>query len=132
MQETITSLRVYITKITDALVNISEGNLTDRVHGSFHEGFIKIKSTFNTILASLIDTFSNISSAAAQVNNGANQVTNGAQALSQVLPNKQAIQELSATITDVSRQINLNAKSAKKLKVLLIAQQRKSLHVMKT
>lgn len=114
LQETITSLRVYITKITDALVNISEGNLTDRVHGSFHGDFIKIKSTFNTILASLIDTFSNISSAAAQVNNGANQVANGAQALSQgATEQASAIQELSATITDVSRQINLNAKSAK-------------------
>lgn len=43
LQETVSSLRVYITKITDALVNISEGNLTDRVHGSFHGDFIKLK-----------------------------------------------------------------------------------------
>lgn len=114
LQDTVNSLRLYITKITDALVNISEGNLTDRVHGSFNGDFIKIKSTFNTILLSLIDTFSNIRNAADQVNNGANQVSNGAQALSQgATEQASAIQELSATISDVSQQINNNAKSAK-------------------
>ncbi len=114
LQDTVNSLKLYITKITDALVNISEGNLTDRVHGSFNGDFIKIKSTFNTILLSLIDTFSNIRNAADQVNNGANQVSNGAQALSQgATEQASAIQELSATISDVSQQINNNAKSAK-------------------
>ena len=115
LQDTISSLRIYITKITEALVNISDGNLTDRIHGSFHGDFIKIKSTYNTILLSLIDTFANIRNAAEQVNNGANQVSNGAQALSQgATEQASAIQELSATITDVSKQINMNAKSAKK------------------
>ncbi len=114
LQDTVNSLKLYITKITDALVNISEGDLTDRVHGSFNGDFIKIKSTFNTILLSLIDTFSNIRNAADQVNNGANQVSNGAQALSQgATEQASAIQELSATISDVSQQINNNAKSAK-------------------
>ena len=115
LQETIVSFKMYITKITDALVDIAEGDLTDRVHGSFHGDFIKIKSTFNSILASLIDTFSNINMAAEQVNSGASQVSNGAQALSQgATEQASAIQELSATIADVSHQITQNAKSAKK------------------
>ena len=114
LQDTVSSLKIYITKITDSLVNISDGNLTDRMHGSFQGDFIKIKSTFNTILLSLIDTFANIRNAAEQVNNGANQVSNGAQALSQgATEQASAIQELSATIFDVSHQINNNAKSAK-------------------
>ena len=114
LQETIIAFKSYITKITDALVKIADGDLTDRVHGAFHGDFIKIKSTFNSILESLIDTFGNISAASEQVNSGANQVSNGAQALSHgATEQASAIQELSATITDVSHQITQNAKSAK-------------------
>jgi len=112
--ETISSLKVYVGKITTTLKDIADGNLTDRVHGSFRGDFIQIKSTFNTILESLIDTFTNINTASEEVNSGANQVSNGAQALSQgATEQASAIQELSATIADVSHQITSNAKASK-------------------
>lgn len=114
LEETVNNLNAYVKTITETLVNISDGNLTERVHGTFRGDFIKIKSTFNTILASLIDTFGNINSAAEQVNSGANQVSNGAQALSQgATEQASSIEELSATIADVSHQITSNAKDAK-------------------
>ena len=115
LDETVKSLNMYVSKITQGLTDIADGNLTDRVHGVFQGDFHVIKRTFNTILSSLIDTFSSINVASEQVNSGANQVSNGAQALSQgATQQASAIEELSSTIFEVSEQIKGNAKSAKK------------------
>lgn len=114
LEETVVSLRQYINLITVALTNISEGNLSHRVDGTFKGDFIKIKSTFNAILESLSDTFASINIAAEQVSSGAVQVSNNAQSLSQGSTQQaSSIEELSATITDVSNQTTQNAKSAK-------------------
>ncbi len=114
LEETVVSLRQYINLITVALTNISEGNLSHRVDGTFKGDFIKIKSTFNSILESLSDTFASINIAAEQVSSGAVQVSNNAQSLSQGSTQQaSSIEELSATITDVSNQTTQNAKSAK-------------------
>lgn len=114
LEETVVSLRQYITLITVALTNISEGNLCHRVEGTFKGDFFKIKSTFNSILDSLSDTFASINTAAEQVNTGAIQVSNAAQALSQGSTQQaSSIEELSATLTDVANQITYNANAAK-------------------
>lgn len=114
LEETVVSLRQYINLITVALQNISEGNLSHRVDGNFKGDFIKIKSTFNEILESLSDTFASINVAAEQVSTGAVQVSNNAQNLSQGSTQQaSSIEELSATITDVSNQTAQNARSAK-------------------
>lgn len=114
LEETVVSLRQYINLITVALTNISEGNLCHRVDGTFKGDFIKIKSTFNSIMESLSDTFESINIAAEQVSTGAVQVSNNAQNLSQGSTQQaSSIEQLSATITDVSDQTTQNAKSAK-------------------
>jgi len=120
LEETVVSLRQYINLITFALTNISEGNLAHRVDGTFKGDFIKIKSTFNSILESLSDTFASINIAAEQVSSGAVQVSNNAQSLSQGSTQQaSSIEELSATITDVSNQTTQNAKSAKEAYVIV-------------
>lgn len=114
LEETVVSLRQYINLITVALTNISEGNLCHRVDGNFKGDFMKIKSTFNSILESLSDTFASINVAAEQVSSGAVLVSNNAQDLSQGSTQQaSSIEELSATITDVSNQTTKNAESAK-------------------
>lgn len=114
LEETILSLRQYINLITVALTNISEGNLCHRMEGTFKGDFLKIKSTFNTILESLSDTFASINTAAEEVNSGAMQVSNAAQALSQGSTEQaSSIEQLSATLTDVANQITYNANAAK-------------------
>lgn len=114
LEETIVSLRQYINLITVALTNISEGNLCHRMEGTFKGDFSKIKSTFNTILESLSDTFASINTAAEQVNSGAMQVSNAAQALSQGSTEQaSSIEQLSATLSDVAAQITYNANAAK-------------------
>ena len=112
--ETIESLRQYINQITVALTQISEGNLCHRIEGNFKGDFYKIKSTFNDILNSLSDTFASINTAAEQVTSGAVQVSNSAQDLSQGSTQQaSAIEELSATLNDVSKQIQQNSQDAK-------------------
>ena len=114
LEETIDCLRQYINLITTGLTQISEGNLCHRIEGTFKGDFYKIKSTFNEILDSLSDTFASINMAAEQVNTGAVQVSLSAQNLSQGSTQQaSAIEELSATLNDVSKQIRQNSEDAK-------------------
>ena len=114
LDETILSLRQYINIITIALTKISEGDLCHKMEGTFKGDFYKIKSTFNDILSALSDTFAAINMSAEQVNSGAVQVSDSAQALSQGSTQQaSAIEELSATLNDVSKQTQQNSVDAK-------------------
>ena len=114
LDETIVCLRQYINLITHGLTQISEGNLCYRMEGTFKGDFYKIKSTFNEIINSLSDTFAAINLSAEQGTSGAVQVSNSAQAVSQGSTQQaSAIEELSATLTDVSKQIKQNSEDAK-------------------
>ncbi len=114
LEETIVSLRQYITLIQVALQQISEGNLCHRMEGNFKGDFQKIKTTFNEIFESLSATFDSINHSAEQVTSGAVQVSNSAQALSQgATQQASAIEELSATLSSVSDQVAQNSTNAK-------------------
>ena len=114
LEETIVCLRQYINLITVALNQISDGNLCHRMEGTFKGDFQQIKNTFNEILNSLSDTFASINTAAEQVNTGAVQVSNSAQSVSQGSTQQaSAIEELSVTLKDVSKQVEQNANDAK-------------------
>ena len=114
LEETIVCLRQYINLITLALNQISEGNLCHRMEGTFKGDFQQIKNSFNEILNSLSDTFASINTAAEQVNTGAVQVSNSAQSVSQGSTQQaSAIEELSVTLKDVSKQVEQNANDAK-------------------
>lgn len=114
LEETIFSLRQYITIITTSLTQISEGDMSNRMEGNFKGDFVKIKDTFNHILEALSDTFMSINTAAEQVNSGATSVSNSAQVLSQGSTRQaSSVEELSATLNGVSKQIRQNSDDAK-------------------
>lgn len=114
LEETIVCIRKYINLITVALNQISDGNLTHRMEGTFKGDFQQIKNSFNDILENLSDTFSSINTAAEQVNTGAIQVSNSAQAVSQGSTQQaSAIEELSVTLKNVSKQVEQNSQDAK-------------------
>lgn len=114
LEETVFSLRQYISLITYSLTQISEGNLQYRLEGNFKGDFFKIKSTFNEIFDSLNDTFASINLSAEQVNSGAIQVSDYSQAVSQgATQQASAIEELSATLSDVSEQVTQNSEDSK-------------------
>lgn len=114
LEETIVCIRQYINLITISLNQISEGNLTHRMEGTFKGDFQQIKNSFNEILESLSDTFSSINTAAEQVNTGAIQVSNSAQSVSQGSTQQaSAIEELSVTLRNVAKQVEQNSQDAK-------------------
>ncbi|MCR5816908.1 MAG: HAMP domain-containing protein [Ruminococcus sp.] len=114
LEETIMSLRQYISLINAGLTQISEGNLSHRMEGNFKGDFVKIKDTFNYILEALSETFVSINTAAEQVNTGASSVSDSAQVLSQGSTRQaSSVEELSATLTGVSKQIRQNSDDAK-------------------
>ena len=115
LEETVFSLKQYIDKISEALLNIADGNLSFEMTGHFRGDFVKIKSTFNTILESLRETFGKIGNASDQVNSGAIQVSQGAQALSQgAAQQANSIDVLSTQLVDISGQVNATATAASK------------------
>lgn len=112
--ETILCLRQYINLITNGLNQIAEGNLCYRMEGNFKGDFAQIKTTFNEIITSLADTFESINLSAGQVTTGAMQLSNSSQTVSQGSTQQaSAIEELSATLTDVSKQIQKTSESSK-------------------
>lgn len=107
---TVRSLRSYIDEISEALVKISEGNLAFEMDGEFKGDFVKIKNSFNSILAQLRRTFEKISLAANQVSDGASQVASGAQLLSAgAVQQSEAINTVSDQIEDIAKHIESTA-----------------------
>ncbi|MCI5903712.1 MAG: methyl-accepting chemotaxis protein [Oscillospiraceae bacterium] len=110
LDTTVHSLRSYIDEISDALVQISEGNLAFEMNGEFKGDFVKIKNSFNSILAQLRRTFEKISLAANQVSDGASQVASGAQLLSAgAVQQSEAITTVSDQIEDIAQHIESTA-----------------------
>ncbi len=112
--ETVSCLRLYISLIRQALNQIAQGNLTYRMESEFKGDFESIKDSFNEIFDSLCNTFDSINHSAQQVTSGAVQVANSAHSLSQgATQQASAIEELSATLTNVSDQVVQNSDSAR-------------------
>lgn len=60
LNETISSLKYYISTITNIVTNISNKKLTDYVDGDFKGSYIEIRDSLNTIIASLNTSLKNI------------------------------------------------------------------------
>ena len=112
--ETVSCLRLYINVIKHGLEQISRGNLTYRMRSGFKGDFSQIETTFNDIFYQLCNTFDSINHSAEQVTSGAVQVANSAHSLSQgATQQASAIEELSATLSNVSDQVVQNSDSAR-------------------
>lgn len=106
LDTTVRSLREYIDDISDALVQISDGNLAFEMNGEFKGDFVKIKNSFNSILAQLRRTFEKISTAANQVTDGAAQVASGSQLLSSgAVQQSDAVNNVSMQIEDIVKNV---------------------------
>lgn len=103
----------YIQEISQVLESISKGNLQVDIQREYIGDFQQIKEAVLRIVDSLNTTFAEITQAANQVSDTSRQVANGAQALSQgAMQQASSIQQLSATMTEVTGQINANAENA--------------------
>lgn len=104
----------YIDEISDALHDLSRGNLNVELQREYSGQFKKLKDSIQALIGNLNSTLIQISESAEQVNKGAEQVSNGAQMLSQgTVEQAASTEELSASIAEVSEQIRLNSENAK-------------------
>ena len=103
----------YMGEISDAMQQLSIGNLDVKKREAFLGDFKPVQDSIRTLVGALNDTLGQIGQSADQVSNGADQVSGGAQALSQgATEQASSIEELAATITEMSGQIQNNAQSA--------------------
>ncbi|MBO5092818.1 MAG: HAMP domain-containing protein, partial [Lachnospiraceae bacterium] len=104
----------YIDEIAVVLGEIAEGNLTFTLTQDYAGEFRKIKDALENISSTMTKTIRGIDSSAEQVMGGAGQIAQAAQALADGATNQAAaVEELLATVTDISEQVRSNAEYAK-------------------
>ncbi|HWQ78339.1 MAG TPA: methyl-accepting chemotaxis protein [Anaerovoracaceae bacterium] len=110
---TIANMRSYISEISGVLTEIAGGNLEIAVTADYRGDFIEIKNSLNIIIESLNQVMGDISLAADQVTAGSRQVSDGGQTLAQGSTEQaSAIEELTASITEIASQTRQNAVNA--------------------
>jgi methyl-accepting chemotaxis protein len=109
----VSSLDEYIHQIDKTMNALSQGNFAIASIENFHGEFMKIQESINAFLDSINKTFAQIDQAAEQVLNGSDQGANTSQALSQgATEQASAVEELDATVHDISNHIQQNAENA--------------------
>lgn len=104
----------YIDEIAVVLNEIAEGNLMFTLTQDYAGEFMKIKTALENISSTMTKTIRGIDSSAEQVMGGAGQIAQAAQALADGATNQAAaVEELLATVTDISEQVRYNAEYAK-------------------
>lgn len=121
---TVNTLKAYIEEISQTLSSITDGNLNVGIQSDYRGEFIALKDSINDIASSLSRVLSDINIAAEQVAAGTRQVSDGSQAISQGATEQAgAIEELTATVTQIAEQTRQNAISANKANGLAISAQ---------
>lgn len=113
LRVTMTNLSQYVDEISSVLTRLAQGDLTiDRNHITDYLGdFSEIKTSFVTILKSFNHTLGEIHDAGEQVDTGSAQSSSAAQMLAQgATEQASAVDELTETMSEISSQIQENAK----------------------
>ena len=113
LNETIENMRNYVNEISEVLSQIGNGNLNLSITSDYKGDFVEIKNSLNNIIISLNQLMGGISESADQVATGSKQVSDSSQTLSQGSTEQaSAIEELTASITEIASQTKLNAVNA--------------------
>lgn len=103
----------YIDEISEVLGEIAQGNLLFTLKQDYAGEFGKIKEALKNISNTLTKTIRGIDSTADQVTGGAEQIAQAAQALAEGATSQAAaVEELLATVTDISERVRGNAEYA--------------------
>jgi len=113
LENTVASLQVYVGEISKILSAVSNGDLTVEPQHEYHGDFSEIKNALNHILRSLNGVFYDINQAAESVSLRSEQISSGAAAISQgATEQASATEQLSATFTEISNQVQKTAQNA--------------------
>lgn len=113
VNNTASDLNAVVGEISDIIGQISEGNLAISHVAEYKGDFVSISNSLNTILESLNAVLGDINTASDEVTVGSKQVSDGSQALSQgATEQASAIQQLTASVTEVAAKTKENATNA--------------------
>lgn len=113
LRNTVKVLSAYISDISWGLDEIKNKNLNITPKVEFQGDFIKLKDSIIGLITSLDDILRQIQVSAHQVSLGSEQLAEGSQALAEGATDQAgAVEELLATISDVTVQVEENAKAA--------------------
>ncbi|MDD3569664.1 MAG: methyl-accepting chemotaxis protein [Lachnospiraceae bacterium] len=114
-REIIEKLTAVIKETDKQLAALAKGDLTAESNLEFPGDLAKLKVSLDRIFSDLNASVGQINQSSEQVSSGSGQVSAAAQALSQgTTQQASSIEELSATISDISSQIKANADNALK------------------
>ncbi|MEZ3488051.1 MAG: MCP four helix bundle domain-containing protein [Lachnospiraceae bacterium] len=114
------TLSSYIGHISTRMDSLADGDLSVEMDMDYLGEFESIQNSGKKILLSMNDAMSQIHQAAEQVASGSDQVSSGAQALSQgATEQASSVEELVATLSDLSDQVNQTAKKARDVNNLI-------------
>lgn len=115
LAETIQDLTTVISEIDHHLAELSEGNFLIDIGEDFKGDFAQITHSFRSIIASLSSAMREIDSNAESVQKGSMDLAGAAELLAEGATDQaSAIEELTATITEISEKIHINAQNAEK------------------
>ncbi len=119
LRESVSSLRTYINKIDTSLDALASGDFDLDVSNDFSGDFEHTGICFNNFCEKMSDLIRGIQDASEQVTLGSTQLSNAAQSLSQGTTEQAAsVEELSATLQDISEHVRTTAQNADEAKLL--------------
>ncbi len=115
LNDTIGALNGYISEISAVLGEIAQGNLDVGITAEYRGAFVALKESINHIAESLSEVLGEINMAADQVAAGTRQVADGSQEISHgAAEQSSAIEQLTATVSEIAGQTRKNAMGAGK------------------
>ncbi|MBE6839393.1 MAG: methyl-accepting chemotaxis protein [Ruminococcus sp.] len=119
LQDTKHILDSYIQDISRILIAMSDGDFSEKPQVQYAGNFITIRDSFEKIEGTLSAIINNMNASSQEVMIGSSQMANGSQVLADgTTKQANAIEELTATITDISKHVQLNAENAAKAEKL--------------
>lgn len=110
---TVETLKMYINDITYVLSQIADGILTVSIDSEYKGDFAELKTSINKAVRSFHNVLGDIDGAAEEVASGTTQVSGSSQTISQgATEQASAIEELTASVTQIAQQTKHNAKNA--------------------
>lgn len=120
MAETVQDLNKVISDINNDLAEIADGNFMISVDEDYKGDFAEISESFRVIIKSLSNAMRDIDENAESVQKGAMDLAGASQLLAEGATDQaSAIEELTATMTDISEKIHVNAENAEKVRVIV-------------
>jgi methyl-accepting chemotaxis protein len=106
--------RDIVARLADGLAQLSSGNLTFRLSGDFPGEYGKLKTDFNSAIASLEETIQTVNASVGNIGGGTGEISKGAADLSHRTEQQAAsLEETAAALDQLTSQVNSSAENAR-------------------